>query len=85
MRLGKDPSQSILLAASGRSGTTWLGNIVAADPNTRIFFEPFDPRRVPAAACLPLRAYARPEGSYPERSRMSGSTARAGAGGRSGG
>jgi hypothetical protein len=66
MRLGKDPSQSILLAASGRSGTTWLGNIVAADPNTRIFFEPFDPRRVPAAACLPLRAYARPEGSYPE-------------------
>jgi hypothetical protein len=61
-----DPSQTILLAASGRSGTTWLGNIIAANPNVRIFFEPFDSRRVREAACLPRHAYARPDSNYPE-------------------
>jgi hypothetical protein len=49
----------VILAGSGRSGTTWLGNILAANPNVRILFEPFDHRRVPAASLLPLRAYAR--------------------------
>jgi len=56
---------TIILAGSGRSGTTWLGNIIAANPNVRILFEPFDPRRVPPVRGLPLFAYARPEGDYP--------------------
>lgn len=61
-----DPSQAIILAGSGRSGTTWLGNIIAANPNVRIIFEPFDYRRVPDAAHLPLRPYARPQAEYPD-------------------
>lgn len=57
---------TIILAGSGRSGTTWLGNIIAANPNMRILFEPFDYRRVPEAKVLPLLAYARPNETYPE-------------------
>jgi hypothetical protein len=56
---------TLILAGSGRSGTTWLGNILGANPNVQVIFEPFDSRRVPQAAVLPLRPYARPDGSYP--------------------
>jgi hypothetical protein len=59
-------ADTIILAGSGRSGTTWLGNIIAANPNMRILFEPFDPRRVPQVETLPLFAYARPNGDYPQ-------------------
>lgn len=57
---------SIVLAGSGRSGTTWVGNVIAANPMVAIIFEPFDRRRVAEVAALPLRAYARPMGRYPE-------------------
>lgn len=63
--LHPDPSQAIILAGSGRSGTTWLGNIMAANPNIRIIFEPFDRRRVPDAASVPLRPYARVGDKHP--------------------
>jgi len=54
-----DPSKTIVLAGSGRSGTTWLGNIIAADWSFRTIFEPFDARKVPEAkaAGIPLRPY----------------------------
>lgn len=55
----------IVLAGSGRSGTTWLGNIIAANPNMQTIFEPFDARRVPEAGQLPLRPYARPYEARP--------------------
>lgn len=58
--------QTIILAGSGRSGTTWLGNIIAANPNIGILFEPFDNRRVPEVAPLKLINYAREDGSYPQ-------------------
>lgn len=61
----RNSANTILLAGSGRSGTTWLGNIIGANPGTRIIFEPFDRRRVPQAKDLPLRPYARPDGRYP--------------------
>ncbi len=35
---------AILLASSGRSGSTWLGDILAATPGTQQIFEPLDPR-----------------------------------------
>ena len=57
-------SKPIILAGSGRSGTTWLANIIAANPNVRLIFEPFDHRRVPEVANLPLRPYARPGEHY---------------------
>jgi hypothetical protein len=62
----RDVSRTILLAGSGRSGTTWLGSILAANPNVRVLFEPFDHRRVPQVAGLPLRPYARPGERYPD-------------------
>lgn len=46
----------ILVAGSGRSGTTWLGNIIAGNER-RILFEPFDCRRVPEFSDIGLRPY----------------------------
>ena len=59
-------SDSFILAGSGRSGTTWISDIMTANPNARVVFEPFDGRRVPEAKVLPLRPYARPNGNYPK-------------------
>lgn len=59
------PDKAILLSGSGRSGTTWLANIIAACPGFGISFEPFDYRKVPEAKDFPLRAYLRPDGNYP--------------------
>ena len=61
-----DPSQAIVLAGSGRSGTTWLGNIIAANLNMRVIFEPFDGRRVPQAAGFPLRPYLHLGATHPQ-------------------
>jgi len=61
-----DPAKAVVLAGSGRSGTTWLANILAANPNFMVSFEPFDRRRVPQAAPLPLRPYVRPDEDYPQ-------------------
>lgn len=66
MMFKKNLLDSFILAGSGRSGTTWISAIIAANPNTRVVFEPFDGRRVPEARNLPLRPYARPDGNYPE-------------------
>lgn len=49
-------SDLIVVAGSGRSGTTWLGNIIAGD-DRRIIFEPFECRRVPEFVDLGLRPY----------------------------
>ncbi len=38
------PSTAILLASSGRSGSTWLGDMLAAAPGVQQIFEPLDPR-----------------------------------------
>jgi hypothetical protein len=60
-----NPSKTIILAGSGRSGTTWLGDIIAADWRFRIIFEPFDARKVPEAkaAGISLRPYCSPQES----------------------
>lgn len=60
-----NPAQTIILAGSGRSGTTWVGNVLAAAPTMRIIFEPFDRRRVPEAADIPLFPYLRPHAAPP--------------------
>ncbi len=61
-----NPSKSIIIAGSGRSGTTWLAEIIAACHGCRLVFEPFDCRKVPQAKNLPLRTYMRPDGNYPQ-------------------
>ena len=39
-----DPATTLLLASSGRSGSTWLGDMLAATPGVQQIFEPLDPR-----------------------------------------
>ncbi len=38
------PTTAILLASSGRSGSTWLGDMLASAPGVQQIFEPLDPR-----------------------------------------
>jgi len=38
-----DISRSILVAGTARSGTTWLGDLIASQIPSRILFEPFNP------------------------------------------
>jgi hypothetical protein len=62
------PSQAILLAGSGRSGTTWLADLICSVPGTQQVFEPLRElaRWLPAGAPpYPKSSYLRPEGHYP--------------------
>jgi len=38
-----DPSRAILLTGSGRSGTTWITDILASSPGIQLIFEPLFP------------------------------------------
>jgi len=61
------PASTIFLSGSGRSGTTWLSNIIGACPGVGILFEPFDHRKVPEAKHFSLRTYLRPGEEYPRK------------------
>ncbi len=72
-----DPAASWLLASSGRSGSTWLGDMLAATPGTQQIFEPLDPRNSEAYRRLMhwspgltpsafKRKYLRPDEDAPE-------------------
>jgi hypothetical protein len=39
------PAQTTVLYSSGRSGSTWLSEILGSVPRTRLIFEPFHPHR----------------------------------------
>ena len=54
----RDPAASIVVAGSARSGTTWLGDLVAQATRARIVFEPLNTDRV---------AELRPFGAFPYR------------------
>lgn len=41
--LDRDASRAALLLGSGRSGTTWLGEVIAGQCRSRLMFEPFHP------------------------------------------
>ena len=43
-----DPTSTILLVGSARSGTTWMQGILNCRNDHRILFEPFNSRHVPA-------------------------------------
>ncbi len=53
------PSDTIIVAGSGRSGTTWLGDIIGSGPGFLSLFEPFDHRHVPDIDTSLLRLYIR--------------------------
>lgn len=63
-----DPATGILLTGSPRSGTTWVGQILAAAEGANIFFEPLHPRQVPeaAAAGFAWRTTRDPAEDWPE-------------------
>ncbi|HSH00909.1 MAG TPA: sulfotransferase domain-containing protein [Anaerolineae bacterium] len=49
MNILGDAPRTIILAGAGRSGTTWLSQIIGANFNFQVVFEPFDSRVVPEA------------------------------------
>jgi hypothetical protein len=56
-----DPRRTVLLAGTGRSGTTWVEDIINAQGDYRILFEPFHSRKVPELREWSYRQYLRPD------------------------
>lgn len=52
-----DPAATVLLAGSGRSGTTWLGQIINHANSYRDVFEPFHPQHVKRVHGWPMMRY----------------------------
>lgn len=53
--------RSVLLAGSGRSGTTWLAQVLNHGNYYRYMFEPFHPAYTPECAGFNIRQYIRPD------------------------
>jgi hypothetical protein len=51
----------MLIAGTARSGTTWLGELIASQVNCRVMFEPFQPRKVAAYRPFEYFQYLRPD------------------------
>ncbi|HEX9654785.1 MAG TPA: sulfotransferase [bacterium] len=56
-----DHRKSIFLAGTGRSGGTWLAEIINQRNEYRFIFEPFHPKRTPWMKPFAERNYMRPE------------------------
>jgi hypothetical protein len=56
-----DHRKSIFLAGTGRSGGTWLAEIINQHNEYRFIFEPFHPKRAPWMKPFGERRYKRPE------------------------
>jgi hypothetical protein len=54
-----DPKNTIFLAGTGRSGSSWVANIVNYRNEFRYMFEPFFPARVPECRHFAYRQYLR--------------------------
>jgi hypothetical protein len=52
-------TSTVFLAGSGRSGTTWIGNIINHNNDYRVCFEPFHPEKVPEFSSFKNRQYLR--------------------------
>jgi hypothetical protein len=61
-----DHRKSIFIAGTGRSGGTWLSEIINQQNDYRIVFEPFHPKRAPWMAPFGERVYMRPEENDPQ-------------------
>lgn len=64
--LGGDHRDAVFVAGSGRSGTSWLSEVINHDRDYRYVFEPFNPYEVPLARPFGYRRYIRPGESRPE-------------------
>lgn len=56
-------SNTVFLAGTGRSGTTWLQNIINCNNDFRIMFEPFHNKKVDCLKKWKYRQYIRPTNS----------------------
>jgi Sulfotransferase family len=61
-----DPDKAVLLASSGRAGSTWVAQVINYRNDYRLMFEPFREDLVPEAAAFRLNQYIRPGDSRPE-------------------
>jgi hypothetical protein len=61
----QDYNASILLAGSGRAGTTWVAEIINFDNSYRLMFEPFNNARVPQTRFFGDCQYLRPDENNP--------------------
>jgi len=59
--LHRKPEDTVWLVGDGRSGTTWLSNMINCRGNYRFLFEPFHPRKVGFAKRYDLFEYRRPD------------------------
>ena len=57
----RDHRRSVFLAGSGRSGTTWVSEIINHRREYRLVFEPFDPERVQLCRNFRRKQYLRPD------------------------
>ena len=62
----RDLNRSILVAGTARSGTTWLGDLIASQIPCRILFEPFNPNLVPEYRGFRYFQYMRSGSENPE-------------------
>jgi hypothetical protein len=51
----------LLLAGTARSGTTWIGDLIAGQRPTRVMFEPFHPEKVAEYSSYNRFLYRRPD------------------------
>jgi hypothetical protein len=56
---------TVFLAGTGRSGTTWVQNVINHDATYRIMFEPFQSRKIELLRAWNFRQYLRPDNRNP--------------------
>jgi hypothetical protein len=56
----QDTQKSVMVAGTGRSGTTWLADIIASQTSCRLMFEPFHSQQVEAFEGFHYFQYMRP-------------------------
>lgn len=61
-----ETGRTMIVAGTGRSGTTWLADLVGSQVSVREIFEPFYPRQVPEYRDFHYFQYARPGEDHPE-------------------
>jgi hypothetical protein len=61
----RKPSAAVVLAGKGRSGTTWMANVINHKKDYRLIFEPFHPWQMPMCQHLGPRKYVHPDSKDP--------------------
>jgi len=69
---GGDHRSTVFLAGGGRSGTTWIAQILNYENTYRLMFEPFYPKEVPMCRSFGPALYLRPDAVDPSRREIAG-------------